>query len=131
MNGAEFKTVRESLGLSTAWLAGHWGLESERAIRRWEDGEAAVPSRRGEELLSLEISAEQTVDDMITAALEQVGLDDIDDVEDLDDSVWPSLEVPRIDKDCADTGLPASFWRAIAYRVRWELGGHLWLSYGG
>ncbi|WIY84345.1 hypothetical protein [Propionimicrobium sp. PCR01-08-3] len=131
MNGAEFKTIRESLGLSTGWLANHWGLESERAIRRWEDGDAPVPERRGLELASLEVSAEQSADDMISSALGQIGLDDIDDVEDLDKSAWPTVEVPRVDADCAETGLPASFWRAIAFRVRWEFGGHVWFKFYG
>ena len=122
MDGAEFKTLRESLGLSSAWLAARWGLGSERAIRRWEDNTTPVPDQRAAQLKELADHAEQLVDGM---------LDDLDAAgDDAPVEDWPVVEVPRVDADCAHTGLPASFFRAIAVRVWWELGGQVRLRYG-
>ena len=42
MTGAELKTLRESLGLSVAWLAVQAGVQ-ERTVRYWESGRVAVP----------------------------------------------------------------------------------------
>ena len=129
MNGPEFKVLRESLGLSAGWLANAWGLRGERAIRRWEDGTDPVPARRADFLLNLEAQAEALTDVMLDDILDQAGLDDLEQVEDLDESVWPVVSVPRVDADVPGGVLPASFFRAIAARVRWETGGHLWMKY--
>ena len=122
MDGAEFKVLRESLGLSNAWLAARWGLGTERAIRRWEDNVTPVPDQRADQLQELADHAEQLVDEM---------LDDLDATgEDVPVEDWPTVEVPRVDADCARTGLPAAFFRAIAVRVWWELGGQVRIRYG-
>lgn len=42
MTSAEFKVVREFLGLSGDWLASHLGV-SPRTVRHWEAGRYAVP----------------------------------------------------------------------------------------
>lgn len=47
MNGAEFKVLRESLGLSLAWPG--WpsgGLESERGPKRWQERNEPIPEDR-------------------------------------------------------------------------------------
>lgn len=54
MTGAEFKTIRESLGLSAQALADILGVSQERTIRRWEDGSRAVPVGAAERLLALD-----------------------------------------------------------------------------
>lgn len=42
MTDAEFRVVREYLGLTPEWLAGHLGV-SPRTVRHWEQGKYAVP----------------------------------------------------------------------------------------
>ncbi|MEU0078503.1 DUF1870 family protein [Micromonospora tulbaghiae] len=42
MTDAEFRVVREHLGLNVEWLAAHLGV-SDRTIRHWESGRYAIP----------------------------------------------------------------------------------------
>lgn len=42
MTPAEFKVVREFLGLTGDWLAAHLGV-SPRTVRHWEQGKYAIP----------------------------------------------------------------------------------------
>lgn len=56
MNDAEFRCMREYLGLPHDWLARHLQV-NERAVRRWEQGERAIPEGVFDELLRL---AEET-----------------------------------------------------------------------
>lgn len=42
MTPAEFKVVREFLGLTGDWLAAHLGV-SPRTVRHWEQGKFAIP----------------------------------------------------------------------------------------
>ncbi|TXS50136.1 helix-turn-helix domain-containing protein [Streptomyces sp. t39] len=42
MTDAEFKVVREYLGLTGDWLAGHLGV-SGRTVRHWEQGKYPIP----------------------------------------------------------------------------------------
>ena len=59
----------------------------------------------------------------------RLGIDEADDdyLEQLDEADWPTLIVPRLD-DLADE-FPASWYRALAGRVRWELNGFCWIEY--
>lgn len=42
MNGAELKTIRESLGISAQWLANQSGVKL-RSVQYWESGRSPVP----------------------------------------------------------------------------------------
>jgi transcriptional regulator with XRE-family HTH domain len=42
MTDAEFRVVRDFLGLTGEWLAGHLGVSS-RTVRHWEQGKFAIP----------------------------------------------------------------------------------------
>lgn len=42
MTDAEFRVVREYLGLTGEWLAGHLGVSS-RTVRHWEQGRYPIP----------------------------------------------------------------------------------------
>jgi transcriptional regulator with XRE-family HTH domain len=139
MTPAEVKVLRESLGLSAQWLADAVGAD-QRTVRRWEDG--AIPLR--DDLIALlhelEAQAQADAETILDAILADQGVDEVDDLDDLldamDEGDWPTLEVPRVDADAlkrpAPYGvLPASYWRAVAARVRWELGGRCWIEYGG
>lgn len=103
MTPAEFKTLRESLGLTTEWLATQFEV-SQRTIARWED-DGTPPEAVAGELLNIEDYAEGLVDDI----LEQLRALDGADLE---------YAVPRINDDAPSEQFPASFWRAIGARVR-------------
>ena len=112
MNGAEVRVLREALGLSPKWVAARLGLASDRHLRAVEAGEAPASVRMVALLHELEARAEAEVED----ALEQLAEAD-----------WPTIEVPRLDVDGDE--FPAGWYRAIAARVRWELGARCWIEY--
>ena len=60
---------------------------------------------------------------------EEAGVDEYDEdaLEQLDEADWPTIEVPRLDLDGDE--FPAGWYRAIAARVRWELGARCWIEY--
>lgn len=53
MTAAEFRVVREYLGLTGDWLAGHLNVSS-RTVRSWEQGKYAIPDGVRLELEDLE-----------------------------------------------------------------------------
>lgn len=53
MTDAEFRVVRDWLGLTGDWLAGHLGV-SPRTVRHWEQGKYAIPDGVRVELEDLE-----------------------------------------------------------------------------
>lgn len=59
MTPAEFKTIRESLGLSAKALADILGISQERTIRRWEDASRALPEDAADRLLELDVEADR------------------------------------------------------------------------
>lgn len=103
MTPAEFKVVRESLGLTAQFLATRFSV-SLRSIRNWEDGTRPIPAGVVEELLALEDFVESTADD----AVEQLHGDE------------QTYAVPRTDADSPDD-LPAGLYRAVGARVRASL----------
>lgn len=126
MDPAELKVIRKSLGLSTGWLASRCGYGSDRHIRRMESGEAPVSPRVLGELHALEAHAEALCDYQLERVLEELGIEELESLEQLDEMAWPVIEVPRVD----DGGeFPASFFHMVAARVRWELNGCCWLEY--
>lgn len=115
MNGAEFKVLRESLGLSLAWLAQRWGLESERGPKRWQERNEPIPEARAADMEQLAAIADGLVEWQLTELLTDAAGD-------------RRLLVPRVDADSPDE-FPASFYRAVAARVSWELEGRLKIEY--
>lgn len=135
MTPADFKTIRESLGLSAQWLATAVDVD-QRTVRRWEDG--AIPLRsdvvdlltRLDEQLAADVVAE--VDRILADVGTGAGTAPAAVLDTLEPADWPILEIPRVDMDVTDErGLPASYHRAVAARVRRELGGRLHLTYVG
>lgn len=53
MTPAELKTIRESLGLSSKWLADRAGVR-QRSVEYWEAGRSRVPEDVAEVLLKLD-----------------------------------------------------------------------------
>lgn len=115
MNGAEFKVLRESLGLSLAWLAQRWGLESERGPKRWQERNEPIPEARAADMEQLAAIADGLVEWHLTELLTDAAGD-------------RRLLVPRVDADSPDE-FPASFHRAVAARVARRLGGHPSVAY--
>ena len=129
MNGAEVRVLREALGLSPKWVAARLGLASDRHLRAVEAGEAPASVRMVALLHELEARAEAEVEEALATVFEEAGVDEYDEdaLEQLDEADWPTIEVPRLDLDGDE--FPAGWYRAIAARVRWELGARCWVEY--
>jgi hypothetical protein len=108
MTDAEFKVVREFLGLTGDWLSDHLGVSS-RTVRHWEQGKYPIPDGVRLTLEALETSAAQQV----TAAVKM-----------LNDAPEPGLTIPRTEADCPPAcPWPPSWHRAIAARIAQEVPG--------
>lgn len=106
MTDAEFKVVREFLGLTGDWLAAHLGV-SPRTVRHWEQGRYPIPDGVRLAVEGLESAAAQQVD---------VGVETLSDAPDV------VLAIPRT--DCpAECPWPPSWHRAIAARIAQEIPG--------
>lgn len=70
MTGAEFKTLRESLGLPVSWVAAQGGVR-ERTVSYWEATSAPVPTDMEALLLAIErkLARLATTDDDTTPLL--------------------------------------------------------------
>lgn len=129
MSPAEVRVLREALGLSPKWIAERLGYRSDRHYRAIEAAEAPVPARLLALLHELEALQEAEVEEWLAQIFESLGVDEAgeDYLEQLDEADWPTLEVPRLDDPAGE--FPASWYRAIAGRVRWELAGCCWIEY--
>lgn len=108
MTDAEFRVVREYLGLTGDWLAAHLQV-SPRTVRHWEQGKYAIPDGVRLELERLEAEASRQVG---------VGVDALMDAREV------PLTVPRTDDDRADGDTwPAGWSRMIAARIAQEVPG--------
>lgn len=113
MTDAEFRVVREFLGVSGDWLGKHLAV-SDRTVRHWEAGRYPIPD--GVRLAIEQL--EQVATQQVSAAVEL-----------LNDEADPVLGIPRQDSDCPpECPFPAGWHRAIAARVAQEVPG-LSISY--
>lgn len=87
---AEFKCLREGMGLTTAWLANRWNV-AEYSVKRWER-ERLPPAEYADDLLALKGTFDAAVD-----------------------SIRPQTRatVPRTEAESPD-GMPAAWHRSIA-----------------
>lgn len=113
MTPAEARTLRETLGLTYEWIAQRHKVARPTVVR-WENGYSGLPDTYRSFLYGLLSDAETTAADI---------------TEDL--QIFPPGErrytVPQTgDRD----GYPATYWRAIAARIRHELP-DLIIEYGG
>jgi transcriptional regulator with XRE-family HTH domain len=69
MTAAEFKTIRESLGVSIQWLAKEVGVKP-RSVMAWESGQTEITASAAHMLERLELAVEIQVDDAVTELLE-------------------------------------------------------------
>ena len=111
MSGAELRCLREWLGLTTRWLAGHLDV-AERSVHRWESDVQPVPAGVASEVLRL---SEVTYD-----VLNGI----VDRLLDLPD---PGVVTYRSDADYRahhpEQDWPASWHRALCARLADEVPG--------
>ena len=109
MTAAEFRCLRELLGLTTAWLAGHLGV-AERTVQRWDHGHAPVPPGVAGAVEALREEAARQLDALLAGDAEVVTF--------------------RTDADATAAGFawPASWHRALCGRAADEVPG-LQVSY--
>lgn len=109
MTDAEFRVVREYLGLTGDWLAGHLDVSS-RTIRHWEQGKYAIPDGVRLEMEDLERRTGEFVSGLIEKLM------DIPDpvvVTYRDDTQYHAAH-PEIQ-------FPASWHRAVVARIAQEV----------
>lgn len=96
MSAAEFRMVREALGLTTDWIAAHLNIAL-RTVRRWEHGHSPIPDGVRVEMENLEATWADEVNRIIG------------ELENATDLV---LTIPQ-----HDAAMPAAWWRSIAHRA--------------
>lgn len=111
MTPAEFKVVREWLGLTGDWLADHLGV-SGRTVRHWEQGKYAIPDGVRLELEDLETRTGEFVGGVVDQLMD---LPDPGIITYRDDAEYHAAhpEVP----------FPASWHRAVCARIAQEVPG--------
>lgn len=109
MTDAEFRVVREYLGLTGDWLANHLGV-SPRTVRHWEQGKFAIPDGVRLEMERMEHDTAQYVADVAHKLM---------------DMPDPGVYVYRTDAefhaDVPDADWPASWQRAVIARIAYEV----------
>lgn len=106
MTAAEFRMVRDWLGVPAEWLAGHLGVAL-RTIRRWESGRYEIPDGKAELVEQLEARASATVEALVAH---------------LADAPVTSISIPTPDAGEVE-GFPPGWHRMIAARVAQEVPG--------
>lgn len=109
MTSAELRVVREYLGLTPEWLAGHLGV-SARTVRHWEAGKYAIPDGVRLEIEDLERRTGEFVSGV---------------VEKLMDLPDPGVLTYRDDAEYhaahPEMPFPASWHRAVVARIAQEV----------
>ncbi|UQA91374.1 Aca2/YdiL-like domain-containing protein [Streptomyces halobius] len=109
MTPAEFKVVREFLGLTGDWLAEHLGV-SPRTVRHWEQGKYAIPDGVRLEIEDLERRTGEFVTRIVEALMD---LPDPGVVTYRDDAEYHAAH--------PESEFPASWHRAVVARVAQEV----------
>lgn len=109
MTDAEFKTVREFLGLTGDWLAAHLHVDP-RTVRNWEAGKYPIPDGVRLEIERLEEVTATFIDGVVDALM---------------DMPDPGVIVYRNDAEYHEAHpeieFPASWHRAVVARVAQEI----------
>ncbi|MEZ7005850.1 helix-turn-helix domain-containing protein [Streptomyces sp. AD55] len=109
MTPAEFKVVREFLGLTGDWLAGYLEV-SPRTVRHWEHGKYAIPDGVR---LAIEDLEERTAQFVAGVVQQLMDLPDPGVITYRDDEEYHA--------DHPEIGFPASWHRAVVARVAQEV----------
>ena len=115
MTAAEFRCLRESLGLTRVQAADLLRV-AERTVRRWELGEVAVPDGVAAELWRIVTHTGNVRDEAVNDANESL-TDPVVVVFRSDEDLWYARPSMR--------GWPASWHRVIAARVAVETGARI------
>lgn len=111
MTEAEFRVVREFLGLTPEWLSAHLGV-SARTVRHWEAGRYTIPDGVRMELEDLEVRTAEFIGGVVPQLM------------DLPD---PGVITYRSDEEYREahpeTPFPASWHRAVVARLALEVPG--------
>jgi hypothetical protein len=111
MTDAEFKVVREFLGLTGDWLAAHLGV-SGRTVRHWEQGKYPIPDGVRLEIEDLERRTAEFIDQIIPQLL---------------DMPDPGVVTYRTDEEYhqahPEVPFPAAWHRAVVARIAQEVPG--------
>jgi transcriptional regulator with XRE-family HTH domain len=111
MTPAEFKVVREFLGLTGDWLAAHLGV-SPRTVRHWEQGKFAIPD--GVRLAVEDL--ERRTGEYVSAIVEKLmDLPDPGVITYRDDAEYKAAD--------PDAEFPAAWHRAVVARIAQEVPG--------
>lgn len=105
MTGAEFRCLREHLGLTNAWLAGYLGV-AERSVARWGDDVMQPPPGVVEDMLELRDTATAAVD----AGVARIAAEGLEQ--------WPTWRTDdALHAAHPDDRYTAAWHRAIAARI--------------
>lgn len=111
MTPAELRVVREFLGLTGDWLAGHLNVVS-RTVRAWEQGKYPIPDGVRLEIERLEAQTAEFIGACVDALLDQPE---------------PGIVTYRSDADYhtahPEIPFPASWHRAVCARIALEVPG--------
>jgi hypothetical protein len=111
MTPAEFRVIREFLGLSGDWLAAHLGV-SPRTVRHWEAGRYKIPDGVRLEIEDLERRTAEFISGAVAA---------------LNDMLDPGVITYRSDDEYRaahpEIPFPASWHRAVVARIAQEVPG--------
>lgn len=113
MTDAEFRVVREYLGLTGEWLAGHLGV-SERTVRYWEQGRYTIPEGVRLAMEGLEEETAQFVSNVV---------DVLRDSNDTDLTILTYRTDAEYRAAHPEVDWPASWHRAVVARVAQEVPG--------
>lgn len=104
MTPAEFKATRETLGLSSQWLADRWGVAL-YSVQRWERSRA-LPEELAIDIEGLVTRMRDEVDRAAFGGGARV------------------IEVPRMDVESPDE-MPAAYHRAVAFAAARRTGARI------
>ncbi|MEU9611850.1 DUF1870 family protein [Streptomyces sp. NPDC048209] len=111
MTDAEFRVIRDWLGLTGDWLAGHLGV-SDRTVRHWEQGKFSIPDGVWEEVERLEADTALTVANAVGQLM---------------DMPEPGIITYRTDAEFRaahpEVSFPASWHRQVVARIAQEVPG--------
>ncbi|WP_043654507.1 helix-turn-helix domain-containing protein [Nocardia thailandica] len=111
MTAAEFKVVREYLGLTTRWLSEQFNVD-ERSVQRWEGGQRVIPEAVREAMEALEAHAGEMVGRLVAV---------------LNDMAEPAVLTYRTDREFhqhfPEETRPAAWHRAVVARAVQEVPG--------
>ncbi|EFQ0234009.1 helix-turn-helix domain-containing protein [Schaalia turicensis] len=110
MSNADFRAMREYLGLPAQWLAERLEVNT-RTVQKWDSGEARIP-----EGISLQMESLESFTGGVVARF----------VDELHDDAEVYFEIPRTHEDLEEVeeyaDMPLDWWRMVGARVRTEHG---------